>query len=452
MAFVKTTVSLCIGLACFGAPALAQNPSTPPGASETIPVKPTPPPAKPLVTKPKTKAKTRAKAVEPRQPADSVAATEITKIEPEVTYRLASLSPRQHSVYHKDTDLDQTDQIYATLRLSKLYDYQHEVVIVPRFRTDRKNPVKYDDDYLQEAYIDSQLSSKFALTAGKKTEVEGSGFIVNPSDLLNENQEIFDPMYQHEGRVFVRIRYRLDDFNFALGYIPRRGRAREEGKGWLQMSKEVLGTDVRLQMTANAAEKTTTGLSLQRFFSNAFELHYDGRYQSKQRNQIPDFNGPDQYSTYSGDNRMSYADDTPSTYNLVGSRYVLTPKRSIVLEYIQNQAGLMPDEFEAYYANLRSRRATSDKNVADAPTSLLGRHYVFTTIQDEETVKGAKFSAYYLLNTDDQSAFASVSLRYGLSALTSVELVPSFFTGAVDSEFGEQPFSQATYLVFRGRF
>lgn len=444
MSLFKGSWNSALVIAVFvGGPAFAQNPSTPPAATETAPAKAAP-------KKKKAKAKPKP-AAEPEQPADLPPSTEVTKIEPELTYRLAALQQRKRSVYHKDTDLDQTDQIYAIARFSKLLDYQHEVVFVPRFRTLRENPVKYDDDYIEQAYVESQISSKFSLTAGKKAEIEGSGFIVNPSDLLNEKQEVFDPMYQKDGKVFVRFRYRLDDLSLGLAYIPKRGRSFDEGKAWLQASKELFSTDVRLQVTDNAAEKTTTGLSLQRFLGAAFELHYDGRYQTRQRNQELNSLTPDQFTSYSGPNTSSYEDDSPSMFNLVGSRFVITPKRTIVLEYIQNDSGLDPTEFQTYYTALRDRKTTSG-TVSDSPKTLVGRHYVFTTLQDEESVKALKMSGYYLYNTDDQSVFSSVSFRYSLSPLTNVELVPTFFSGAVDSEFGEMPFSQATYLVFRGRF
>lgn len=447
MSRFKRPFSFAFALLALSTPvALAQNPSTPSPATGTAPAKP--------VAKKKAKPKAKPKAepaAEPVQPADVAPSTEVTKIEPELTYRIAALSTRERSVYHKDTDLDQTDQIYAIARFSKMLDYQHEVVLVPRFRTDRENPVKYDQDFIEQAYIESAISSRFSLTAGKKAEMEGSGFIVNPSDLLNEAQEVFDPMYQQDGKVFVRFRYRLDDLSLGIGYIPKRGRAFDEGKGWLQLSKELFDTDVRLQATASATEKTTTGLSIQRFLGAAFEVHYDGRYQTRQRNQEVNFLGPDQYTVYAGKNKESYSDDEPSAYNLIGSRFVFTPKRTLIFEYIQNEAGLEAADFHTFHKDLRDRKAKSD-TVSDAPKTLLGRHYYFSTIQDEESVKALKLAVFYLYNTDDHSAFSSVSLKYSLSALTSVEAVPTFFSGKVDTEFGEMPFSQATYLVFRGRF
>ena len=108
--------------------------------------------------------------------------------------------------------------------------------------------------------------------------------------------------------------------------------------------------------------------------------------------------------------------------------------------------GLVPD-----IAVLRDQEKNKGV-INDPPTRLLGRHYGFVTYQDDETLNSTHFAVFALVNTDDQSRFTSASLRYTISALTSVELAPTWYSGKVDSEFGEMPFSQAIYLVFRGRF
>ncbi len=433
--------------------AFAQNPNTTAPASGTpapIAAKPAAsPPAKKTKKKP---AKVGKKLADPEQPADTAAAVETTKVEPEIVYRTASLIPVKSSVYHKAEHKDELDQFYATVRFSKIYNFAHEVVVEPMFRTKRTNPGQWDPDFIQQAYIDSQLSQRFSITSGKKLETEGSGFFLSPSDLLNENKDVFDPIYQKEGIVFSRLKYRLNDWSIGLGFIPRVSGSSQEGRGWLTASAEILETDIHLQVTEQPAQKTTTGLSVQRFFGGAFELHFDGRYQARQRLQTAADGGqPEQFSSYSGANPASYADDTPSGFYLGGTRYVFTPKRTLVCEYIQNQAGLLPVEFKNYFDGLRDQEKNKGV-INDPPTRLLGRHYGFVTYQDDETLNSTHFAVFALVNTDDQSRFTSASLRYTISALTSVELAPTWYSGKVDSEFGEMPFSQAIYLVFRGRF
>ena len=123
----------------------------------------------------------------------------------------------------------------------------------------------------------------------------------------------------------------------------------------------------------------------------------------------------------------------------------------MVAEYIVQQGGLLPEDFEIYYReDLRSKEPES--RPAQPPTTIIGRHYAFLGYQDDGLLKKTHVSINGLQNTDDQSAFLAMIFRYYLSPITSVELAPTFFKGGVDSEFGESPFASVTYLVFKGRF
>jgi hypothetical protein len=206
----------------------------------------------------------------------------------------------------------------------------------------------------------------------------------------------------------------------------------------LQFSADVLEAEIRMQQTFQETDKSTTGLSLSRFFGESFELHYDGRYQSHQRG------GARQRER----EFSSYQYEDPSLYFVAGSRYVVTNKRTIVLEGVQNQSGLMPLEFEAFYMSL----AEGSDRERNPDNRLLGRHYGFISYQDEDSVPRTLLSTSLLVNTDDKSTFASVQVKHTLSPLTSVEFAPSFFRGGQYTEFGEMPFSNMVYLVFRGRF
>lgn len=388
---------------------------------------------------------------EVKQPADTALAVETTKIEPQVLYRIGGLKPVKESVYHKEDHGDLADQLYLTLKYAKTYNYVHRVHIEPSFRTMRNNPATWEDFIVEQAFIETELFSPLLVTAGKKTEYEGSGFIVNPSDLLNENKDIFDPVYQNEGVVFTRFKLRTDAFSLGIGFIPRRGQPSNEGRFWGQFSTELFEVDLRLQYTAHQSEKSTTGLSVQRFFGGSFELHFDGRYQARQRSPASEGNDYVKYSTYAGEDPNTQSDDTASGYYLGGTRFVFTPRRTLVLEYITNQSGLLPEEFKKFYADLRQVKKDNNK-VRDPQTKLLGRHYGFFSYQDDDTLKSTHLALNVLVNTDDQSSFVSAAARYYVTPITSIELAPTIFRGELDTEFGEMPFSHAVYLVFRGRF
>jgi hypothetical protein len=405
---------------------------------------------KPAEKKAETQKKTKKKKPkEVQEPADTSPAVESTKIEPYVLYRIGALKPVVESVYHKDDHGDLADQVYLTLKYTRTYNYVHRVHIEPSFRTLRNNPATWEDFIVEQAFIETELFSPLLVTAGKKTEYEGSGFIVNPSDLLNENKDIFDPVYQNEGVVFTRFKLRTDAFSLGLGYIPRRGQPSNEGRFWGQFSTEFFEVDLRLQFTGHQSDKGTTGVSVQRFFGGSFELHFDGRYQARQRSPESEGNSYTKYSAYSGANPNSQSDDTASGYYLGGTRFVFTPRRTLVLEYISNQSGLLPEEFKNFFGDLREDR---DERIRDPQTKLLGRHYGFFSFQDDDTLKSTHLALNVLVNTDDQSSFVSAAARYYVSPITSVELAPTIFKGEADTEFGEMPFAHAVYLVFRGRF
>jgi hypothetical protein len=404
-------------------------------------------PAAPTVTsKPKPKKK---KTEAPPPPEDTGPVSETTKIEPEIVYRMSSLKVLETSPFHRETHRNFVNQIFATLHLTRTYDYIHTVVVEPTFRTKRNNPSENDETDLVQAYIESSPKGWLTVTGGKKAEFSGSGFFTNPSDLLNEGREQFDALYQDDGVPFGRLLFRKDDYSLGLGFIPTAAKDADEGRAWMTLSGQLLDVDLKAQATHNAAEKTTTGFSAQRFFGASFEVHTDDRWQTRQRHQIQNLDNsfPEQYSAYSGPDPGTTADDDPSGYYLVGTRYVISHQRSIVLESITNQAGLLPEELATMYAALRQ-----DSTVDDPPTQIIGRHYAFFGYQDSGLAKRFHLALNALQNTDDNSAFASLTLRYHFSPISSVELQPTVFKGGAESEFGARPFSRVGYLAFRGRF
>ncbi len=403
------------------------------------------------VKKTETKKVVKKKTKVVKEPEDVTPAVEKTVVEPSVLYRLGALKPIKESVYHKEDYGDFADQLYLTLKYSKTYDYVHRVHLEPSFRTIRNNPASWEDYIIEQAFIETELFSPLLITAGKKTEYDGSGFIVNPSDLLNDNKDIFDPVYQSQGIEFTRFKLRTKAFTLGIGMIPRRGRPSNEGRFWSQASTDIFDVDLRLQFTHHQAEKSTTGLSMQRFFGGSFELHFDGRYQTRQRSPDSPGNTTVRYSSYAGEDRLNPKDDVASSYYLGGSRLIFTPRRTLVMEYITNQSGLLPEEFKVFYDDLRDDTVKTG-NVKDPPTKLLGRHYGFVSYQDDDSLKSTHLALNLLVNTDDQSSFVSGAVRHYISPITSIELAPTVFKGEPNSEFGEMPFAHAVYLVLRGRF
>lgn len=366
-----------------------------------------------------------------------------TKVKPEVIYRQAGLTRRFSSPYLDDTYKDAVDQIYGSVRFSRTSEYIHEAVFEPIVRTQRDNPTAPPELLFEEAYIESQIANGLLLLAGKKAIYEGSGMMVNPSDLLNEDKDLFDELYQREGKVLTQFKYVSDPGTLSVAYVPRRSRLWRESMLWSTLSTDAaFNVDLRFQHSYTEHDNNTYGLSASRFFGSSLELHFDGRYQARQRDPLHSNDSQQQYLPWS-----SYERNDHSAYYLVGGRYIFSSGRTLILETVTQQSGLLPDGFESMYESFRDNRATEQ-----TPTRLYGRHYAFVSYQDDDTFAKHHLGATYLLNTDDASSFVTLTAKLQLSDVSAVELTPTFFVGSRDTEFGEMPFAEAYYASFRGQF
>ena len=378
-------------------------------------------------------------------PGESVveSSTEPTsRVRPEVIYRMSSLGRRTSAAFHRASeDKDFVDQIYATLRFDSTWEYEDSAVFEAGIRTPRSAPNSPIELVIQQAFIESQIAGAgLTLTAGKKVEFDGPGILMNPSDLLNEDKDLIDPLYQREGKVFTRIAASGSAWKLGLGFIPLRSAMAGKGKAWLQGHAQLLGADLRLQMTSQTEDAVTTGFSASRFiFADRLEVHVDGRYQAHQRAVTNQRERA--YSTLKSTD--------PSLFALAGGRFVIAGKRSMTLEYMHNESGLTSTQFKDFFAYIRG---LDDANGDKKPDSrFLGRRYAFAAFHDEDLIPKTRLGASVLQNLDDQSIFANIELRRAVSPLIAVALTPTFFTGKSGSEFGEMPFSSIIYLQLTGR-
>jgi hypothetical protein len=373
---------------------------------------------------------------------DSGQGEPVTKVRPEVIYRQSLLSRRKSAVFHRpNEDKDTVDQVYATLRFDSSWEYEDAAVFEAGIRTPRSAPNGEIELVMHQAFIESQLAGgRLILTAGKKVEFDGPGILMNPSDLLNEDKDLIDPLYQREGKVFTRLMLTGAVGKVGLGYIPKRAAFAGEGKAWLQGQTQIAGGDFRLQATMQSENKATTGFSVSRFFaSDRLELHLDGRYQARQRSV-----NEQRERAYS-----VFKNRDPSAFVLAGGRFVVKGKRSATVEVMQNQSGLDREEFKSFFAAID---ALDEGNNDKKPDSrFLGRNYAFLAFHDEDSLPRSRLSASVLLNATDKSTFGSIELRHSVSPLIALSVNPLFFSGAKDSEFGEMPFKTIMFFQATGR-
>ena len=145
---------------------------------------------------------------------------------------MAGLDVRDRSVYHKAEHGSFVDQVYATSHFEGLKEFESRVAFEPGVRTPRSSPLGPLELVIHQAFVEVPITSSLRLTVGKKTEYRGSGIFVNPSDLLNEEKDVFEALYQAEGKIFSRIAWIGERGSLGAGYIPSRSNGFEVGKLW----------------------------------------------------------------------------------------------------------------------------------------------------------------------------------------------------------------------------
>jgi hypothetical protein len=215
----------------------------------------------------------------------------------------------------------------------------------------------------------------------------------------------------------------------------------------MQLETYFFDADWLLSQTYSKNLKTTTGLSVAKFFTDSLELHVDSRFETTQRKD----------SEYQNYNAFEREDD--SFFYLVGSRYVLSHKRTVIAEYINNQSGLLKEELETYHSELERRKKALDSGdnstanqIPDPYTQLVGRKYFAIGFFDEQTIPHSSLKVTYLGNIGDGSAFVTTEFKFKPSPIFSFSYAPSFFTGKPSTEFGQQPAHTAHYIVLQGKF
>jgi len=357
----------------------------------------------------------------------------VSKSKAALTYRNIFLAPREESAFFDETErVNFLDQIYGTILISETQDHLDEVRFEPFFRTRKRKPAEIEIGF-DQAYLKTRITENLSVIAGKKVELEGVGLFVSPSDLLNENLDLFDTLYQREGVIFSRLNYQFTSAYVGLGFIPNRANDFESGKAWLKAGGSVADFDIQLQATSQREEKATIGIAVSRFWGDSFETHIDARTQARQH----DFN------SRSESDFGSKKKDEDSQFYVLGGRYVFAAKRTFALEHITNNAGLSREEEKNYFEYVRNKSSSKSNELK---SRILGRNFIFGRFQDEMLIPKTLFSLSTVVNLEDQSYVSTIQLRWKPTLIHAIDLSSSFFQGATNTEFGEVPASRSVVL------
>ena len=110
---------------------------------------------------------------------------------------MIGLTVRDSSIYTKKSERENySDQVYLSLKFERTFNYRDQVVLISALR--QKLKASTIDPIIEQGFIRTDLRPNVTLTAGKKTEVFGSGFLII-LQILNENRDIFDPSISARG-------------------------------------------------------------------------------------------------------------------------------------------------------------------------------------------------------------------------------------------------------------
>lgn len=386
--------------------------------------------------------------------------TRDTQVKPTVQYRQAGIARRESSPYHRTSNKDFSDQVAIGLKLIRTHKLVNEIVLEPVFRTVKEDPQE-NEFTIDQAYAKG-MRGKWSLLGGKIAERFGSGFFVNPSDITNEDRDLFDPFYQNQGRSLFRIGYQSGSWSTSLAFIPRQNKNATEGKPWLNLTGLLWDTDINFQATFNKNEKATIGLSLARFFGEVVELHADTKVQQKARSReravertIFDCEAVNSFETNArnqyGFECLSAENDGTTIDSVVGGRLVFSAKRTFIVEGIQNQSGLTREELENYYHYVAASRDIRSQE-ADNPTRTLGRQYLLIAYQDEDTLPQTQMTLAVINNLADESRFFNPELKWTMNPLLKFSLSYLGYAGKPDTEFGSHPFSDTVIVGAHASF
>ncbi len=352
------------------------------------------------------------------------------KLKPELIYRNAQIEHRSSSAfYREEEDVNFIDQFFLGINMDLGQKLSEQIILYPAFRNRTKAPNSLDI-FIAEAYFRKSVANSVQFIAGRKVEFSGVSYLFRPSDLLNEDINIFDPLTQKEGKVFTRVSWLPGDFHLDLGFIPNRANDAEEGLLWLQSGLVWGDSEFEVQATYNKLQRTSLGMSALYFWNEHFEVHWDARMQTKQRSTSQEATRP-----FSG-----LEAEESSFFHVLGTRLILTAKRSFIFEAVQNTAGLLPDEMKKYHEDVKAQPISPEWQ-----QRLQGRKYAFLAYRDDSFSRKLNVSLHGAVNIDDSSLFGAFFLSYQWSSLIKVELSPTFFTGSKDSEFGQVPYKSILY-------
>jgi hypothetical protein len=307
------------------------------------------------------------------------------------------------------------------------------------------------DFNLFELYGNLNLSDNFFILLGKKRYAWGKGYAYNPVGYINPVKDPENPELLKAGFLSINLEYSLSfqmDFirNIAFDFmaLPAESTVSNnlfEPENTIIAGKIyflILDTDIDIMGYYSKYGPKKTGFDFSRNLLPNLEIHGECSWLYDQ-------------PRYTITN-MALISSTSTGYSyLIGIRWLSDWNITSIFEYYHNDAGLTQEEFNSYYNFLYNESSSGNplgisnamrlnKGYFQNPSMMRDYLYLNLTWPEPLNMVYLTPSAYTIINMNDWSFIIGISLSYKPINNFELNLLPLFFLGNYNTEFGMKQF------------
>jgi len=389
-------------------------------------------------------------AAQPAASATELTAGVFVKVQ-DTTYREGILNPDGFSVRTLDLDHGRASQVSLNAAVSgggpyASWDIELGGVLVHERCWSRSLQIK-------QLYCQWAPGDHWDVTAGRVILRWGTGFAINPTDVVAPAKDLSDPENEERkiaGNEMAKLEYFGDGCSFALCYVTSLDEIAEPRKSRLvcRLYKSIRSTDLSL-VSLHEAEKTPLwGFSLSTVVGSRVEGHAEASFQR----------GSYSYYHAAADNGNGLSAGPLFTDSrrsggvywryLIGIRWTMPWNIEWIIEYYHQDHGYSESEWKRImdYARLAASRLKTAEGLLAGRNLLqtLGvfsprgamRDYIMNYL-DAPIGKGISMRSISLLNVGDASFVVIPEIRVSSGNHLTFYVRDTIFVGGEGTEFGE---------------
>ena len=347
--------------------------------------------------------------------------------------------------------------------------------------------VNHNTFLLNELYANLGFTEQLAGLVGKKRLLWGSGFVNNPTDLINPPKDPTDPAFQRAGQYLARLELTRPEWAATLVFspqpldveagLPRRLGVSKGGQAHYAVAARyyrlIQNSDVNLmtfftqRYNDDFQDRVHFGASFSRYFFTDYELHLEALVHRGASTTV--FNPACVQDlaglagcVAGGTSPVNEPDRKRLTAKiLLGTRYQFSDESLLSVEYLFNGEGLHAAEFSDRLAFLKLLPllppaallafGAGDGGQGGALPNRFSfdparRHYLFLLYSKPRIRDDFTLAATGLVGLEDLSGLVGPSLTWSAKEWLNLALYVFLPFGRAESEFGILPFrGRATF-------